>query len=188
MLYCINLKKSLESNVLPLLSSDSPQSNPPHREKAAPLFVSFSSCRIRCFDVKQPLSRKKTCLCLRTWACRNSPFSTAFEEYTIIKPLDHLQACVLSSRHFTSPWAICFRRPNNSVSQKLINKFTTSCGWLGKQQHGWMLCWYGFNVELSEVQIPDSFWSLIMEHNFFCCCLPAPKRQLCFLPFNETVL
>lgn len=132
--------------------------------------------------------QEKTCLCLRTWACRHSPSSTAFEEYIIFKPLNHLQACVLCSRHFTSPWAICFRRQNNSVSQELINKFTTSCGWLGKQQHGWMLRWYGFNVELSEVQVPGSSGSLITEHNFFCCRLPAPKRQLCFLPFNETVL
>lgn len=124
-------------------------------------------------------SQEKTRLCVRTWASWHSPSpSTAFEEHTIFKPLNHLQACVLCSRQFTSPWAICFQRQNRGVSQKLINKFTTSFGWLGKQRHGWMLCWYGFNVELSEVQVPDSSWSLIMEHNFLCCCLPAPKRQL----------
>lgn len=61
MFYCITLKKSLESNVLPLLSSDSPQPNLPWHEEAAPLADNFSSCRIRCFEVKQPLSRKNMC-------------------------------------------------------------------------------------------------------------------------------
>ena len=84
--------------------------------------------------------QEKIHLCVRTKASWHSPSSsTASEEYTIFKHFNHLQACILCSRHFTSPWAICFQRQKHGVSQKLTNKLTSSFGWLGKRQHGWML-------------------------------------------------
>lgn len=90
------------------------------------LVVSFSNCRITFPDMKQPLSRKKH-VCVRTRASWHSPSpSTAFEEYTLFKPWNHLQVYIICSRHLTSPWAICFQRQTHGVSQKLINKFTAS--------------------------------------------------------------
>lgn len=77
--------------------------------------------------------QEKTRLWVRTWASWHNPSpSTAFEEYTVFKPWNHLQVYILCSRHFASPWAICFRRQTHGVSQKLINKFTTSFLGLGK--------------------------------------------------------
>lgn len=81
--------------------------------------------------------QEKTGLCVRTWASWHSPSSsTAFEEYTIFKPWNHLLVYIVCSRCFTSPWAICFWRQTQGISQKLIHNLFC---WLGKQQHGWAL-------------------------------------------------
>lgn len=185
MLYCITLQKPLESRLLPPFSSGSPRFNPPWF-KAARLLHWLSCLAAAGPDVWREIATfKKERVSVEGHKLADTvpplPLLLKSTQYSNLKSLAGW--CPLFKTFYLS---LCFQRQNPGVSEKLISKFMILLG--GLRNSSMDECSTDTVLMLICQRYRYSPWSLIMEHNFHSCCLPTPKRQLCFLPFNEKVL